>query len=101
MLSLFSLFYQLLREGSVLPSKIVELSMSPFSSVSFCFVYFETLLLVSREGNGNPLQYFCWEIPRTEEPGGLQSMGSQKANMTEQLSDNISQTFSFSFQCIS
>ena len=28
-------------------------------------------------GNGNPLQYSCWEIPRTEEPGGLQSKGSQ------------------------
>ena len=22
------------------------------------------------EGNDNPLQYFCWEIPWTEEPGG-------------------------------
>ena len=29
-------------------------------------------------GNGNPLQYSCREIPRTEEPGGLQSMGSQR-----------------------
>ena len=30
------------------------------------------------EGNGNPLQYSClWEIPWTEEPGGLHSMGSQ------------------------
>ena len=29
------------------------------------------------EGNGNSLQYSCLEIPRTEEPGGLQSMGSQ------------------------
>ena len=28
------------------------------------------------EGNGNPLQYSCWRIPWTEEPGGLQSMGS-------------------------
>ena len=26
-------------------------------------------------GNGNPLQHSCWEIPQTEEPGGLQSMG--------------------------
>ena len=26
-------------------------------------------------GNGNPLQYSCWKIPRTEAPGGLQSMG--------------------------
>ena len=29
-----------------------------------------------RVGNGNPLQYSCWEIPWTEEPGGLPSMGS-------------------------
>ena len=28
----------------------------------------------SREGNGNSLQYFCWEISWTEEPGGLLSM---------------------------
>ena len=34
------------------------------------------------EGNGNPPHYSCWEIPRTEEPGGLQSMGSQKLDMT-------------------
>ena len=29
------------------------------------------------EGNGNPLQYYCLEIPWTEEPGRLQPMGSQ------------------------
>ena len=29
-------------------------------------------------GNGNPLQHSCWKIPRTEEPGGLLSMGSQR-----------------------
>ena len=30
------------------------------------------------EGNGSPPQYSClWEIPWTEEPGGLHSMGSQ------------------------
>jgi len=34
--------------------------------------------LSSGEGNGNPLQYSCLEIPWTEEPGGLQSMGSQR-----------------------
>ena len=27
------------------------------------------------EGNGNPLQYSCLEIPWTEKPGRLQSMG--------------------------
>ena len=31
------------------------------------------------KGNGNPLQYSSWEIPWTEEPGGLQFMGSQKS----------------------
>ena len=30
------------------------------------------------EGNDNPLQYSCLENPMTEEPGGLQSMGSQR-----------------------
>ena len=30
------------------------------------------------EGNGYPLQYFCLEIPWTEEPGRLQSMGSRR-----------------------
>ena len=29
------------------------------------------------EGNGNHSSILAWEIPRTEEPGGLQSMGSQ------------------------
>ena len=30
------------------------------------------------EGNGNPFQYSCLGNPWTKEPGGLQSMGSQK-----------------------
>ena len=28
--------------------------------------------------NGHPIQFSCWEIPWTEEPGRLQSMGLQK-----------------------
>jgi len=28
------------------------------------------------ERDGNPLQYSCQRIPWTDEPGGLQSMGS-------------------------
>ena len=28
-------------------------------------------------GNGNTLEYSCWEIPWTEEPGGLQSLELQ------------------------
>ena len=34
-----------------------------------------------REGNGNPLQYSCWKIPWTEEPGGAH----KESDMTEQL----------------
>ena len=30
------------------------------------------------EENGNPLSILAWRIPGTEEPGGLQSMGSQR-----------------------
>ena len=29
-------------------------------------------------GHGNPLQYSCLEIPWTEKPGGLESMGSKR-----------------------
>ena len=36
------------------------------------------LLFNMLEGDGTPLQYSCLENPMTEEPGGLQSMGSQK-----------------------
>ena len=40
------------------------------------FVLFSVLLL--GEGNGNPLHILAWEIPWTEEPGGLQFMGLQR-----------------------
>ena len=34
-------------------------------------------------GHGHPLQYSYLENPWTEEPGSLQSMGSQESDMTE------------------
>ena len=34
-------------------------------------------------GHGNPLQYSCQRIPGTEEPGGLQSMGSHRIEHEE------------------
>ena len=46
------------------------------------------------EGNGTPLQYFYWKIPWTEEPGGLQCVGSLESDTTEQLH------FHFSLSCI-
>jgi len=36
------------------------------------------------EGNVNPLSILAWEIPWTEEPGGLQSMGSDTTLATKQ-----------------
>ena len=33
-------------------------------------------------GNGNPFQYYCLRNPRTEEPGGLQSMELQELDTT-------------------
>ena len=33
------------------------------------------------EGNSNPPQYLAWKIPWTEEPGGLQSMRSQRVGL--------------------
>ena len=38
-----------------------------------------------RVGNAIPLQYSCLKIPWTKESGGLQSMGSQESDTTEQL----------------
>ena len=34
------------------------------------------------EGNGNPFQNSCLGNSGTEEPGGLQSMGSQESDIT-------------------
>ena len=42
------------------------------------------------EGNGNPLQHSCWKIAWTEEPGRLQSMGSQRVGH-----DQVGHDFTF------
>ena len=39
---------------------------------------FPCLGRASGEGNGSPFSILAWEIPWTEEAGGLQSMGSQR-----------------------
>ena len=41
------------------------------------------LVRTSREGKGYPPPYSPWRDPWTEEPGGLQSMGSEKSDTTE------------------
>ena len=42
------------------------------------------------EGNRNPFHILAWEITWTEDPGGLQSMGSQESDMTEGLNHHQS-----------
>ena len=44
-------------------------------------------------GNGNPLQYSCLEIPRTEDPGGLQRVGH---NLATEHRDAVLYTMLFS-----
>ena len=59
--------------GSVennLPASARDLSLIPW------------LGRLPEEGNGNLLQILFWEIPRTEEPGRLQCVGSQELDMT-------------------
>ena len=41
---------------------------------TWCLVVF-----ISGEGRGNPLQYSCWRIPWTEEPGKVQAHGVAKS----------------------
>ena len=53
----------------------------PLPIIGNIFLHYNVCFLrspawTSGEGNGTPLQYSCWKIPWTEEPGGLQSMGS-------------------------
>ena len=42
-------------------------------------------------GNGTHSSILTWKIPWTEEPGGLQSMGLQESETTEQLSTHQSE----------
>ena len=41
-------------------------------------------------GHGNPLQYSCLENPRTEEPGGLQSIKLQTKSDTTEVTEHSS-----------
>ena len=47
----------------------------------------------SRGGHGNPLQYSCLENPMDRGAGGLQPMGSQRVDTTEQLHVHFSLSY--------
>ena len=55
------------------------------------------------EGNSNPLHILAWEIPRTEEPGGLQPTGSQRVGHDWKMGTLLRlppySYFYFSFTC--
>ena len=51
------------------------------------------LALIPGEGNGNPLQYSCLEIPMDRQrslAGYIQSMGHKESDMTEQFKLSLS-----------
>ena len=43
-----------------------------------------------REGNGNALHYLAWRTPWTEEPSGLQSIGSKSQTQLSNLTLSLS-----------
>ena len=65
----------------VIKLKSYWIRMNPISNG--CLLYKETKIWRNPGrypggGHGNPLQYSCLGIPRTEEPGGLQFIVSQR-----------------------
>ena len=48
------------------------------------------LLFVYGEGMATHSSILAWRIPKTEEPGGLQSMGSQESDTTEATQHTLS-----------
>ena len=66
-------------EGKGYPLQYSELENSRDYSVHGVAKSQTRLSDFPEEGNGNPLQYSCLENPMEEEPGRLQSMGSQRA----------------------
>ena len=59
-------------------------------SCAFC----PSVCLLSEKAMAPHSSTFAWKIPWTEEPGGLQSMGSLELDTTERLH------FHFSLSCI-
>ena len=59
------------------------ITVFPFAQLRYAKIILDSLLshtpIYHGKGNSNPLQFLAWEIPWTEEPGGVQSMGPQKS----------------------
>ena len=50
-----------------------------------CGVHLKAAFRSNGEGMATHSSVLAWRIPRTEEPGGLQSTGLQESDTTEQL----------------
>ena len=61
-----------------LESDMTEQSMGSLESDMTERLHFHFSLSCIGEGNGNPFQCSCLEIPREGKPGGLPSMGSHR-----------------------
>jgi len=80
------------------------LSISPFSFVSFLFMYFETLIcsvytymiLYLPKDMATRSSILAWKIPQTEEPGGYSPWGHKESDRTERLSTHSTMRWSFS-----
>ena len=53
------------------------------------------------EAKGSHSSILAWKIPWTEEPGWLQSMGSQRSDTTERLSAQVNFTKNNVLACLS
>ena len=59
---------------------------------SMCQLYFHSSVILEKEMAPHS-STLAWKIPWTEEPGSLQSMGSQELDTTEQLHFHFSLSF--------
>ena len=85
------------------------LSISPFSFVSFLFMYFELLYVVRRhlwyyvflrrwleKEVATHASILAWNIPQTEEPGGSSPRGHKEWDTAEWVSTHSTRRWSFS-----
>ena len=61
--------------------KTIDLSIWTFVGRVISLLFNVLSRFVIGEGNGTPLSALAWKIPCTEEPGGLQSMGSLRVGL--------------------
>ena len=69
---------------SLLLSVVAQLVKNPHAMQETCFQYLGQKDPLEK-GKATHSSILAWRIPRTQEPGGLQSMGYKQPDITEQL----------------